>query len=66
MDENGCNVLVEPSGEERFPEFDLYRHIAKHVHNAVPSQQFKQPVFDQFQVNPSEIGEGVKKWQLFA
>ena len=66
MDENGCNVLVEPSGEERFPEFDLYRHIAKHVHNAVPSQQFKLPVFDQFQVNPSEIGEGVKKWQLFA
>jgi hypothetical protein len=36
------------------------------VHNAVPSQQFKEPVFDQFQVNPSEIGEGVKKWQLFA
>lgn len=66
MDENGCNVLVEPSGEERFPEFDLYRHIARHVHGAVPSQQFQHPVFDQFQVNPSEIGVDVKKWQLFA
>jgi hypothetical protein len=66
MDENGCNVLVEPSGEERFPEFDLYRHIAKHVRGAVPSQQFQLPVFDQFQVNPSEIGVDVKKWQLFA
>jgi hypothetical protein len=66
MDDNGCNILIEPSGEERYPDFYLYKHIAQYVHNAVPSQQFKQPVFDQFQVNPSEIGEGVKKWQLFA
>lgn len=66
IDDNGCNVLVEPSGEERFPEFDLYKHIAKYVHGAIPSQQFQLPVFDQFQVNPSEIGVDVKKWQLFA
>ena len=66
IDDDGKNVLVEPDGEERFPDFDLYKHIAAKVHGAIPSQQFKHPAFDQFQVNPSEVGESVKKWQLFA
>jgi hypothetical protein len=64
IDDQGRNVLVEPSGEERFPDFDLYKHIAAHVHGAVPSQQFSKPAFDRFQVSPSEVGD-VKKWSLF-
>jgi len=64
IDDEGCNILVDPSGEERFPDFDLYRHIAASVHCAIPSQQFSKPAFDQFQVNSSEIGD-VKKWSLF-
>lgn len=74
IDDYGRNVLIEPSGEERFPDFDLYRHIAAHVHRAVPAQQFSQPAFDRFQVNASEVGDDVnaselgdyvKKWSLF-
>lgn len=64
IDDEGRNILVEPSGEERFPDFDLYKHIAASVHCAVPSQQFSKPAFDRFQVNPSEVGD-VKKWSLF-
>ena len=64
LDDEGHNVLVEPSGEERFPDFDLYKHIAAHVHGAIPSHQFSKPAFDRFQVNPSEVGD-VKKWSLF-
>jgi len=64
IDDEGRNILVEPSGEERFPDFDLYKHIAESVHGAVPAQQFSAPAFDRFQVNPSEIGD-VKKWSLF-
>lgn len=64
IDDEGRNILVEASGEERFPDFDLYKHIASSVHNAVPAQQFSSPAFDRFQVNPSEIGD-VKKWSLF-
>jgi len=59
------NILIEPDGSERFPDFDLYRHIAAKIHGAVPSRQFAHPAFDRFQVNPSEVGD-VKKWQLFA
>ena len=65
LDDEGRNVLIEPNGDERFPGFDLYKHIAASVHGAVPSQQFKHPAFDRFQVNPSEVG-AVKKWSLFA
>jgi len=64
IDNEGRNILVEPSGEERFPDFDLYKHIAAHVHCAIPSQQLSKPAFDRFQVNPSEVGD-VKKWSLF-
>jgi hypothetical protein len=64
VDDNGENVLVNADGSERFPNFDLYNHIATSIHNAIPSQQFTHPAFDQFQVNPSEVGD-VKKWQLF-
>jgi hypothetical protein len=65
LDSEGKNVLVEPSGDERFPDFDLYSHIAEFVHGAVPSKQLTHPVFDRFQVNPSEVGEAVRKWKLF-
>ena len=64
LDDDGCNVLIEPSGEERFPDFDLYKHIAEKVHGAIPSHQFSKPAFDRFQVNPSQVRD-VKKWSLF-
>jgi hypothetical protein len=64
IDDEGANVLINSDGSERFPDFDLYKHIAAYIHGAVPSQQLKHPAFDRFQVNPSEVGK-VKKWQLF-
>ena len=64
IDDEGANVLLNSDGSERFPDFDLYKHIAAYVHGAVPSHQLKHPAFDRFQVNPSEVGN-VKKWQLF-
>ena len=65
VDDEGRNVLIEPDGEERFPDFDLYKHIAAHVHGAVPSRQFSSPAFDRFQVKPSDVGGSEKVWSLF-
>ena len=65
IDDEGRNILVEPSGEERFPDFDLYKHVAAYVHGAVPALQFSNPAFDRFQVNPSEIVNTQKVWSLF-
>jgi len=65
IDDEGRNVLVNPDETERFPDFDLYRHIAAKIHGAVPSKQFSHPAFDRFQVNPSSVGAEVKRWSLF-
>jgi hypothetical protein len=62
IDDNGENVLVNPDGSERYPDFYLYKHIAAYIHGAVPSRQFVDPAFDRFQVNPSDVG---KTWPLF-
>jgi len=65
IDDEGRNILINPDETERFPDFDLYKHIAAKVHGAVPSNQFSHPAFDRFQVNPSSVGTEVKRWSLF-
>jgi len=40
LDDEGGSVLFEEDGEERFPGFELYIHIAASVHGAVPCEQF--------------------------
>lgn len=65
IDDDGRNVLIEPDGEERFPDFDLYRHIAASVHGAIPCRQFSHPAFDRFQVTPSLASSAQKVWSLF-
>jgi hypothetical protein len=65
VDDDGHNILVEPDGEERFPDFGLYKHIAAKVHSAIPAQQFSKAAFDRFQAPPSSAPtSGV--WNLFA
>jgi hypothetical protein len=64
VDEDGENILLNPDGSERFPDFYLYKHIAAKIHGAVPSLQYTHAAFDRFQVDPKEV-EGFKKWSLF-
>lgn len=66
IDDEGRNVLVEANGDERFPDFDLYKHIAAKIHKAIPAQQFQHAAFDRFQVRPSDVAKDTKVWQLFA
>jgi hypothetical protein len=66
VDDDGENILIEADGEEKFPDFGLYRHIAAKVHSAVPAQQFSKPSFDQFHVAEKEVPEGQRWWHLFA
>jgi hypothetical protein len=66
VDDSGENILIEADGEEKFPDFGLYRHIAAHVHSAVPAQQFSKPAFDQFQVAEKDMPTGQRIWHLFA
>jgi hypothetical protein len=48
LDNNGDSVLYNDDGEERFPGFELYIHIAASTSNAVPSEQFAEKPFSRF------------------
>ena len=48
LDDNGMNVLYKKNGEERYPNFKLYKMIARLVHKSRPHDQLKNPFFSQF------------------
>jgi hypothetical protein len=48
VDDDDKNILMKPNGEERFPDFDLYTHIAAKIHNAIPAEQIHKAPFSQF------------------
>jgi hypothetical protein len=45
MDDNGKNVLYKKNGDERYPNFKLYKMIARTVHNHTPEEQLKHQIF---------------------
>ena len=58
-DDNGKNVLYKSNGEERYPNFKLYKMIARTVHNKTPEDQFKNPLFASFEILKKNIPKGV-------
>jgi hypothetical protein len=46
--DEGKNMLYKRNGEERYPNFKLYKMIAKSVHKHTPEEQLKFPFFKQF------------------
>ena len=45
------NVLYKKNGEERYPNFKLYKMIARTVHNHNPQEQLNFPLFSQYETN---------------
>jgi hypothetical protein len=55
-DDNGRNILYKQSGIDRYPDFKLYKMIARTVHNKVPSQQLlKHAVFTQYEIAQKSV-----------
>jgi hypothetical protein len=50
-DDNGKNVLYKSNGEERYPDFKLYKMIARIVHNHIPENQFEHRCFDKYKIS---------------
>ena len=48
LDDKGVSVLYKKNGEERYPDFKLYKMIARNVHNHTPKAQLEFPFFKQF------------------
>lgn len=54
-DDKGKNVLYMSNGEERYPNFKLYKMIARTVHKHTPENQFEYPFFKQFMVKSKNL-----------
>ena len=63
-DDDGKNVLRTPAGEERYPNFDLYRALAADVHNAMPKVQVEKQLFAQFRCAAKDIPTDTKVYDL--
>ena len=47
-DDKGRNILYKNNGEERYPEFKLYKMIVRTVHNHLPQSQLKNTLFQEY------------------
>ena len=48
-DDSKRNILYKKNGEERYPNFKLYKMIARTVHKHTPEEQLKRPYFSQYE-----------------
>ncbi len=63
-DDKGRNILYKTNGEERYPEFKLYKMIARSVHNHIPSDVIKDEYFTKYQVSKKKI-QKIQKHKIF-
>jgi hypothetical protein len=65
LDNDGNNVLRDEDGTERFPDFDLYQHIAEKVVSAKPQDQIHKKIFDKYKIPGAEVGSWESVYPLF-
>jgi len=55
LDDKGVNVLYKNNGCERYPDFKLYKMIARHVHNHTPNLQLERKEFSSYEINKNKV-----------
>ena len=53
-DDNGKNILYKANGDERYPNFKLYKMIARTVHKHTPKNQLSKSIFKDFVLKNEE------------
>jgi len=59
-DDKGRNILYTSDGEERYPEFKLYKMIARTVNNNLPHKQLEKSIFSKFSVSKKSIRNNLR------
>ena len=59
-DDKGRNILYKNDGEERYPEFKLYKMIARSVHKHTPQTQLEKSIFEKYIVGRKKINKSSK------
>jgi len=55
IDDNGINMLYKNNGIERYPDFKLYKMIARYVHNHTPHSQLERKEFSKYLITNKHI-----------
>ena len=55
LDDKGVNILYKNNGMDRYPDFKLYKMIARCVHNHTPQVQLERPEFKSFEYVTTEM-----------
>ena len=54
-DDKGRNMLYKNNGDERYPDFKLYKMITRTVHNHLPKTQLSRKIFSQYSISKKNI-----------
>ena len=57
-DDKGRNILYKNNGEERYPDFKLYKMIVRTVHNHLPENELENPLFSSYKSSKKKIKKG--------
>ena len=60
LDDKGVNLLYKNDGSDRYPDFKLYKMIARCVHNHTPHSQLERKEFMSFLVSKNKIPGSAK------
>ena len=62
-DDQGKSIMRKPDDSERFPDFDLYKHIARHAKNSVPREEIQAEYFASLYTIDAPPAD-VKVWEV--
>lgn len=54
-DDNAKNILYKNNGSERYPDFKLYKMIARTVHKHIPAKVLKNSLFENYLISKKKI-----------
>jgi hypothetical protein len=55
LDDKGINLLYKQNGDDRYPDFKLYKMIARHAHKHTPQAQLDRPEFKSFSTFKGDV-----------
>jgi hypothetical protein len=55
FDDKNKNILYKNDGSERYPDFKLYKMIARSVHRHTPQNVLNKPLFEKYQIAKKKI-----------
>jgi hypothetical protein len=56
-DDKGRNIMYKKNGDERYPDFKLYKMISRKVHKHVPLDVLRHAYFEKYKVTKKKLGK---------